>query len=638
MQLCKIVLTTTLLLIIISTSTTFSKDIQIASTDSTEYAPAVAYNIFNDEFLVVFEDYRYGISNIFGQLSGSDGTPIGEAFPVCMSTDPQYYPDVAYNRIDNEYLVVWEREQKGSGDICGMRLFFDGKKAWSTGSLADTSIVICDADSSQYDVKVAHNFVDNCYLAVWNDDRDLYQEIYGQRINHDGELLSPRETPDSKINFPVTFYSEWDSYDPDVAYHGEINEWLVVFARSIDWLETAGSRIWAVRIRGNDGAHLDTYGEERFLPPLFFKTNKVMGFTPPGLCGMGFPVGFDSVFIMGSLPFDQTGPRNISNDKWFPEAMGKNTLEEDEYPVPEFLVCWTDYRNYHSMLYDNGDIYCQRVAYFPDSEAVALGLKDTFGSSDSLYTAVLLDSLGNFVDSTWQWINWSNYAASNNENHQDMADLTFNQTYNEYLIGFNDWRNIQYPPAPADIYGQRLYLNSNDSSLVWLDDTGTWYADPSINTPIAANRPDEGNEWFPALAHGIEMNEYLIAYEYDADASGANIDINGTLYSGISPTSVKPVKDKIPEDFTLSQNYPNPFNPVTKIEFSLPITEKTVIKILNTLGQEINILVDKNLNAGNYEVQWNGKDFNGLDVSSGIYIYKIEAGHYSASTKMILLR
>ncbi len=88
-----------------------------------------------------------------------------------------------------------------------------------------------------------------------------------------------------------------------------------------------------------------------------------------------------------------------------------------------------------------------------------------------------------------------------------------------------------------------------------------------------------------------------------------------------------------PDKYSLEQNYPNPFNPSTTIEFSLPKSEHTTLKVFNILGKEVTILVSKKLNSGNHTYQFDGSDF-----ASGIYYYQLVAGDYREVKKMILLK
>ena len=85
--------------------------------------------------------------------------------------------------------------------------------------------------------------------------------------------------------------------------------------------------------------------------------------------------------------------------------------------------------------------------------------------------------------------------------------------------------------------------------------------------------------------------------------------------------------------FGLNQNYPNPFNPTTTIEFSIPKSGFTTLKIYNILGKEVATLVSNNLNKGNHTYQ-----FERNNLASGIYYYQLVAGDYQEVKKMILLK
>ena len=94
----------------------------------------------------------------------------------------------------------------------------------------------------------------------------------------------------------------------------------------------------------------------------------------------------------------------------------------------------------------------------------------------------------------------------------------------------------------------------------------------------------------------------------------------------------------IPEDYQLYQNYPNPFNPSTIIQYRIPENTKretlnVKLTVFDVLGRKIKTLVDAELNAGNYEVT-----FDAADLTSGLYIYKLDAGSTSITKKMTLLK
>ena len=93
-----------------------------------------------------------------------------------------------------------------------------------------------------------------------------------------------------------------------------------------------------------------------------------------------------------------------------------------------------------------------------------------------------------------------------------------------------------------------------------------------------------------------------------------------------------------PHTFALEANYPNPFNPSTSVAFSVDARSLVTLRVYNVLGQEVARLVDGVQSAGRYEVRWNGRNDAGLDLSSGIYFYRLHAGSFVDVKKMLYLK
>jgi len=94
----------------------------------------------------------------------------------------------------------------------------------------------------------------------------------------------------------------------------------------------------------------------------------------------------------------------------------------------------------------------------------------------------------------------------------------------------------------------------------------------------------------------------------------------------------------LPNVYALHQNYPNPFNPATTILYDLPERSYVLIMIYDILGHEVRTLVNDQQSAGFNSVVWNGKDKFGKTVGAGMYLYKISAGKFRQTKKMILLK
>jgi hypothetical protein len=144
---------------------------------------------------------------------------------------------------------------------------------------------------------------------------------------------------------------------------------------------------------------------------------------------------------------------------------------------------------------------------------------------------------------------------------------------------------------------------------------------------------DEGASWV-SFNSGLPANEiYDMKYKQTAGlilvathGRGCwTFDLGAVL--GIDPYSI------IPKTFELNQNYPNPFNPETKIKFGLPKEGNVKLTVFDASGRQIEELVNQKLNAGTFEVTWNGSN-----LSSGIYFYKLVAEGFAETKKMIMVK
>jgi len=137
-----------------------------------------------------------------------------------------------------------------------------------------------------------------------------------------------------------------------------------------------------------------------------------------------------------------------------------------------------------------------------------------------------------------------------------------------------------------------------------------------------------------------------IIVQTGADICADTIIFNGTYtITGTvcgHPIGINPIASEIPDSYNLYQNFPNPFNPVTKIKFDLPKSNLTPggakglfirLAIYDVLGKEINAVVSQQLKPGSYEVEWDGSNY-----PNGVYFYKLTAGDYAETRKMVLVK
>jgi len=179
--------------------------------------------------------------------------------------------------------------------------------------------------------------------------------------------------------------------------------------------------------------------------------------------------------------------------------------------------------------------------------------------------------------------------------------------------GFEDVQHGLVCDADGTIYvgsawGNYLYAISNSGDLLWKIPLDGMYADSS---PVIGR---DGTLYI-GLNKGVYENQ-----------------LENTLIAiKDNPNSVK--EEELPSEYKLEQNYPNPFNPTTSIEYQVASIENVTLKVYDILGREIATLLNEVKHPGNYKLE-----FNASNLPSGVYFYRLNAGGFSESKKMILLR
>ena len=175
-----------------------------------------------------------------------------------------------------------------------------------------------------------------------------------------------------------------------------------------------------------------------------------------------------------------------------------------------------------------------------------------------------------------------------------------------------------------DINANVMIINSEGFSginIMELNGNHLWDIN-SVSEPVNVSiSPVSETEFTDSFSHSFPAHSLTMILAYQR---GATID--------------KMPDARYPASFLLYQNYPNPFNPSTIISFDLPRTEKVTIELFNTLGERINRLLQKQMQAGHHQIEWPGVDESGNLVASGLYICKVSAGESNSTCKMIFIR
>ena len=163
----------------------------------------------------------------------------------------------------------------------------------------------------------------------------------------------------------------------------------------------------------------------------------------------------------------------------------------------------------------------------------------------------------------------------------------------------------------------------------WLAAYGAWYGDWGYGVSWYYEDPTRNGSKTITMAFCLANLDDANRYEFldgVGDQFGFLTGVDNEKATGL------------PQEFALHRNYPNPFNPQTSIAYELPVTAKVDLAVYNVLGQKIRTLVNVNKAAGRYAATWDGKNDFGMQVASGVYFYKIMAGDFVQSYKMMLVK
>ena len=199
--------------------------------------------------------------------------------------------------------------------------------------------------------------------------------------------------------------------------------------------------------------------------------------------------------------------------------------------------------------------------------------------------------------------------------------------------------------VPVELAAFTAAVVGNDVSLVWITTTETNNFGFDIQRKFVES--DSWEKIHFVAGHGTTTTQGPYQYTDENLAVGSynyrlkQIDTNGSFeFSAIITVEVG-----VPEAFALNQNFPNPFNPSTTINYQIStaalndaLATETTLTIFNILGARVLTLVNEEQGTGFYSVVWNGKDSDGLQVPSGVYIYQLTAGSFKATKKMLLIQ
>jgi hypothetical protein len=336
------------------------------------------------------------------------------------------------------------------------------------------------------------------------------------------------------------------------------------------------------------------------------------------------------------------------NKEYYPEFYdNKRTFQEADRILVNGDVSGINFVLDHKPVYNNG--VAGLVKDFNTGqgvEAIVSVFKLESNRRFKPFKSTRTDSLGNYII----------------ENLLPGNYIVFAKPRLPYLPGYYKADTVAFRWKDADtvVVTENGVVNGIDINLVTRPDTGFAIVNGKVKTilgePVngvivyainlngvvvaSTNTENDGSYTIENLPAG-DYSLYVESTDYENTADNGTVTVDyGTssvqskdLY--LSPASTTGVSNNssIPTTYSLMQNYPNPFNPTTTIRFTIPEKVQVKLEVYNLIGQKVATLVNGELNAGSYNVE-----FNGTGLSSGIYLYRIQAGNFTSVKKMLLIK
>lgn len=252
-------------------------------------------------------------------------------------------------------------------------------------------------------------------------------------------------------------------------------------------------------------------------------------------------------------------------------------------------------KTYNSSYGENDIAY--NVAIDFNGNSYITGVGGQVGQMGWDYTTIKYNTTGDSV-----WVKRYNPATASDDWAFSVAADKYGNAYvtgksNNYNLGYG-YTTIKYSPT-----GEQLWVKRYDGGFSY------------------------GNSEAKKIIVDTNLNIYVSG---NSDISGIT-EIATIKYSQL--TGIQTISNNVPDKFLLYQNYPNPFNPSTVVRFSLPVASQVSLKVYDVMGREVQTLVNERVQAGSYEVK-----FDGSNLNSGVYFYRIITDEFNDTRRMLLLK
>jgi hypothetical protein len=586
--------------------------------------------------VVTWADYRSGNNDIYAQRIDADGNVLWTAggVAICTVTGPQEYPRITSEDAGGT-VITWADYRSGNSDVYVQRIDAGGSVLWTAGGVA-----ISTATGDQLDPYIVSDGAGGAII-TWRDYRDGGLDIYVQRIDAGGNVLW---TADGVAICTAI----GDQYNPRIisdgaggaviAWHDNRAGYPDIYAQRIG---AGGDVLWivngvAVCTATGEQAHLqitsdgaggaviawyDFRGAEYDIYAQQISHDGRIGYLPP------------EIHSVLDVPGDEGGWVNIA---WDASRYDPYVGEITHYTI------WRALSTHAAMLMlDRGAVLLGstgRIASESDGPVVRLELlhgQPYYWQLLDSHDAYYLEGYSKIVPTAFD----SSDATSDYHHFQVIAHtgdpMRFYVSYPDSGYSVD---NLS-PCMPLGLAGEQVYVPEG-LALTWDPNTELDLSNYAVYRGLEEDfLPGPGN----IIATPCDTTTFDDEWRWDGGffykVSAIDIHGNESPFALLGPEDI--TGEDVPEtpgaNF-LSQNFPNPFNPQTKIVFGIREVSDVSLRVYDASGRLVSVLVEERREAGRYEEIWDGKNVVGRSVTSGIYFYRLNAGAFTETRKMVLLR
>jgi hypothetical protein len=609
---------------------------------SVQYHPSCAMD-FEGNFIVVWTDYRDGSNtNIYGQRFDNSGNPLGGNFLITDAEEnsTQYSPSCATDSAGN-FVVVWQDYRDGYANVYG-QIFDTSGVAQGANFRIDQNSGSANANNPRISMN-ENNFVVTWYITI-----NSYTSIFKRRFDNDGTPVGDEVKvndldgtagqlyPTIDMSISGNIVATWSDYRyPQGIYFQK--------------LDTLGNKVGEnVHIAYGHSPDLAVAEDSSFVITYEYSSDIYYQRIRPSGDTIGSPI----IISDTDVGYRSISEVDIDSDKnavaaWHDSRNGDDDIyaqmmdsagafvginfkvnddpgtEEQAYPdvamspSGKFLIIWYDYRNGNNDIYgriyqpdgtptgsdfriDSGGVFEQyypKAEYLPDGNFIVVW--QDYRIPYGIY-AQIIDSMGVHID--------TNFRVSDHRGHAPSVSVA---PTGEFVITWQDYSSNQY-----DIYAQKYNADYSPDSTNF-----------KVNNEIEGINPNQ--DWPDVVTDG---NNYIFAWQDSKWQKGWDIAAK------VFKWEQGGVEENESASTMLLQNFPDPFLNSTTIFYQIGRKQDFSIKIYNLSGMLINTLVEGTAEPGIHSFNWKGKDKKGKDVPAGIYFCRLTTESTTHSIKMMLLR